>query len=53
MEVSKSIELKGDVNFGQCVLEKKHLFNYDIFPHLKFLSSNERLDFVKFLNKKD
>ncbi len=34
-----------------CIREK-HLFHNDIFPHFKFLLSNERLDFCDFLNKK-
>lgn len=32
------------INYEQCVLEKKHLFQNDIFvPQLKFLFCNERL----------
>ncbi len=38
MEVSKSIEQKGAVNCGQCVLEK----------NIYFLLSNERFDFCEF-----
>ncbi len=48
MEVSKSIELKGAVNCGQCVLEKNIYFIMIFPPHFKFLLSNERLDFCDF-----
>ncbi len=34
-----------------CIREK-HLFHNDISPHLKFLLSNEKLDFLEFLNKR-
>ncbi len=48
MEVSKSIELKGAVNCGRCVLEKNIYFIMIFPPHFKFLLSNERLDFCDF-----
>ncbi len=55
IEVSKSIEWRGAVNCGQCVLD---IFFYFIMisppthTHLKVLSSNERLDFCDLKKKK-
>ncbi len=44
---------RGANNCIQRVFEKKkHLFNNDIYPHLKLLLSNERLDFCAFFFKK-
>ncbi len=48
MEVSKSIEKRGVINCGQCLLEKNIYLIIIFSPHFKFVLNNESLDFCEF-----